>query len=351
MNLMLTPVDNLVFVPAVRVEYEDSGLSDNFSTTSGTNPATFATPYDAGNDSWHLDVAESLEARYTGFRNWSLYASGEWSEDSGNDIWNYEKTTAVFTPVMNEDWNMLGQKYTVGANWYPLYRLNFGVQYYHQIHAYDYDNNLTNAPKAYPGYLQEQNFTVDDMNIRATWRILDSLSSVTRYDFQYSTVDTTAIPDGGTTAGEVQSANMTTHIISENINWTPLTRLYVEAGGSYVLNSLDTPAAGITDSVLNGANDYWTANATVGYALDEKTDLQLQYSYYHADDYVDNSTAGLPYGAGDEQHSVTATLTRRITKALQVSLKYGFFRNHDETSGGLDNYNAQLVYANMQYRF
>ena len=351
MNLMLTPIKNLVFVPAFRVEYEGGDLSDTFSQNNvGTGGVMTQTPTAAANDNWYLDVAESLEARYTGFRNWSLYANGEWSEDSGNEIWN--ETTAIFTPILNQDWNMLGQKYTVGANWYPLYRLNFSGQFYHQIH--DYDNNLTAMPTTYPGYLQNQNFTVDDMNIRATWRLLNTLSLVTRYDFQLSTVDTTSIPNGGTQAGEVQSANITSHIISENISWTPLSRLYVQAGGSYVLNSLDTPVAnssGINNLVLNSASDYWTVDATAGYAINEKTDLQLQYSYYRADDYVNNSTSSQPFGAGDKQQSVTATITRQISKAIKVSLKYGFFCNRDETSGGNNDYDAQLVYANMQYRF
>jgi hypothetical protein len=354
MNLMLTPIDNLVFVPALRVEYQGSDLSDNadMNNVAVTGGPVTSTPTAAADNNWYLDVAESLEARYTGFRNWSLYVNGEWSEDSGNEIWN--ETTAIFTPILNQDWNMLGQKYTIGANWYPLYRLNFSGQFYHQIHDYDYNNNLTATPTTYPGYLQNQNFTVDDMNIRATWRILNSLSSVTRYDFQYSTVDTTSIPNGGTQAGEIQSANITSHIFSENISWTPLPRLYVQAGGSYVLNTLDTPVAsstGINNLVLNSANNYWTADATAGFVINERTDLQLQYSYYRADDYVNNSASSQPFGVGGEQQSVTATITRQITKALKISLKYGFFTNRDDTSGGNDNYDAQLVYANMQYRF
>jgi hypothetical protein len=354
MNLMVTAATNLVLIPAFRVEYEGGDLSDNLNNNNvaAAGGSVASTPAAAVNDNWYLDVTESLAARYTGFRNWSLYASGEWSEDSGNELWN--ETTAIITPILNQDWSMLGQKYTVGANWYPLYRLNFSAQFYHQIHDYDYNNNLTALPVTYPGYLQNENFTVDDMNLRATWRIFNTLSSVTRYDFQYSTVDTTSIPDGGTQAGEVQSANITSHIISENLSWTPVSRLYVQVGGSYVLNNLDTPVAsssGINNLVLNSAGDYWTVDATAGYALNEKTDLQVRYSYYRADDYVNNSASSQPYGAGDEQHSVTATITRRITKALQVSLKYGFFTNRDVTSGGNNNYDAQLVYANMQYRF
>ncbi len=192
---------------------------------------------------------------------------------------------------------MLGQKYTVGANWYPLYRLNFSAQYYYQVHNYDYENNLTATPTSYPGYLQNEDFTVNDMNIRGTWRMLNTLSLVTRYYFQYSTVYTTSIPDGGTQAGEIQSANFTSHIISENISWTPISRLYIQAGGSYVLNNLDTPVAssqGINNLVLNSASDYWTLSATAGYALDAKTDLQLQYSYYHADNYMNNSAYAQP---------------------------------------------------------
>jgi hypothetical protein len=355
MSLMFATITNLALVPALRIEYEGDNLSDNFS---GNNVATtggpvVSTPTTGGNNNWYLDVAQSLEARYTGFRNWSFYASGEWSEDNGNELWNQE-TTAIITPVLNQDWNMLGQKYTVGANWYPLYRLNFAAQYYHQIHDYDYENDLTSVPTSYPGYLQKEGFTVDDMNFRVTWHIISTLSSVTSYDFQYSTVDTTSIPDGGTEAGEVQSANLTSHIINENVMWTPWSRVYLQLGGSYVLNNLDTPvasSAGINNLVLNSANDYWTVDATAGFAIDEKTDLKLNYSFYRADDYADNAAYSQPYGAGDEQHSVTATITRQITKAFQVSLKYGFFSNRDETSGGFNNYDAQLVYANVQYRF
>jgi hypothetical protein len=354
MNLMIAPMTNLVFVAALRMEYEGDDLSDNFSANNvaANGGSVASTPTAADENNWYLDLAESLEARYTGFRNWSLYAKGEWSEDSGNEIWN--ETTAIVTPILNQDWNMVGQKYTLGANWYPLYRLNFSAQYYHQEHKYDYDNGLTATPITYPGYLQNEDFKVDDMNIRATWRALNTLTLVTRYDFQYSTVDTTSIPDGGAQAGEVQSANITSHIINENISWTPVSCLYLQLGGSYVLDNLNTPAAnstGITNLVLNSANNYWTADASAGYAINKKTDLKLQYSYYRADDYVNNSTYSQPYGAGDEQHRFTATLTRRISKTLQVSLKYGFFRNRDETSGGLNNYNAQLVYASMQYQF
>lgn len=85
--------------------------------------------------------------------------------------------------------------------------------------------------------------------------------------------------------------------------------------------------------------------------LDNKTDLNLSYFYYQADDYCDNSLAGVPYGAGGHEHAVTATLTRRLNQRLRVSLKYGYFLYADQTSGANANYGVNLLYASLRYRF
>lgn len=351
-NLMLTPIPNLVIVPSARAEYEGSTLSDGFDNTAGVGGAFTSVPETANSDNWYLDVAQSLEARYTGFRDWSLYNSVEVSEDWGNEAWN---STPVLDQVnLNQDWGMLGVKYTAGANWYPLPQLNFGGQYYHQIHDYSYANNLNSSLVQYPGYLRKQNLTTDDLNFRATWQALSDVSLITRYDFQYSTVDTWAIPNGGTQAGGIESAKLMNHILSEDVNWTPLPCLYFQVGGSYVLNTLTTPAessTGNSDVVLNGQNNYWTLDASAGYEINDKTHLQLQYSFYDANDYQNNTPAGLPYGAGEQEHSLSATLTRQINKSVQVSLKYGFSQNRDQTSGGQNNYDAQLVYVSTQFGF
>src|SRR4030095_13657469 len=148
-------------------------------------------------DSDFLEVTGALEARYTGIRNWSFYARGEWSHSDGNRT---EKTAEIVSGAgslfRDTDWSRFNQKYVVGANWYPLSRLNIGAQYYHKIHDYDYDHvrdSTSNAPPAAdrsPAFLTDQNFQTDDMNVRATWRPFNTLTLVTRYDFQLSTVDT-----------------------------------------------------------------------------------------------------------------------------------------------------------------
>ena len=362
LNLMLVPLDNLAIVPSIKVEKQDLNGVAHFTGLNVTNVTSpvVEEPFLANTaDRDFLEVTGALEARYTGVRNWAFYARGEWSQTDGSQDERELETdpsAPPATPLFRDtDWHRFNQKYTVGATWYPLSRLNFGAQYYHKIHDYDYDHtldstlNATNSGNRYPAFLTDQKFETDDMNIRATWHALSTLTLVTRYDFQLSTVDTK-----GAFLNSIQSAEITSHIITENVSWTPLNRLYLQASASYALDSTETPAAtalGSTNTVLNGVNDYWNASGLVGYALDEKTDVQAQYFYYHADNYVDNSTFGQPYGAGAEEHGVTATISREISKAVRVSLKYGFFRNREKTYGGHNDYDAHLVLATMQYRF
>jgi hypothetical protein len=358
LNLMVTPLDNLTIVPSLRVEKQDLDGIAQFTGLNVTNaafPVVTEELFNTANRGF-LEVTESLEARYTGIRNWSFYARGLWSQADGNQTEQETETiTGVVDLFRDTDWHAFDQKYVAGANWYPLNRLNIGGQYYHKIHSYDYDHISDSTPNAppsgnrYPAFLTDQDFTTDDMNVRATWRPFGSLTLITRYDFQLSTVDTK-----GDFLNNNQSAEITSHIIGETVSWTPLPRLYLQAGANYSLDSTDTPAAnalGTTNLVLNAANDYWNASCLVGYALNDKTDVQAQYFYYHVNNYVDNSIYGQPYGAGAEEHGITATINREISKAVRVSLKYGFFRNRDRTYRGNNDYDAHLVHASLQYRF
>jgi len=129
------------------------------------------------------------------------------------------------------------------------------------------------------------------------------------------------------------------------LNW-----LGLQAGFNYVLSTTKTPASDYTQSILNAQNNYWTLNFNSDFVLDDRTDLNLGYFYYRADDYQPTVNS-LPLGAGAEEHSVTATLSRRIAKNLRLNLKYAFTHNEDSASAGNFNYDAHVIFASLQYRF
>jgi hypothetical protein len=169
---------------------------------------------------------------------------------------------------------------------------------------------------------------------------------VARYDHQFSTVDTRG--DG---LESVESAKTTSQILGASVSWVPWHRLYLQGSLNYVADETDTPIDDITGAVLDSENDYWNGSLTAGLALDDKTDLTATYFYYRADNYDDNSAAGMPYGIGIEEHGITASLSRQLSRRVRWTLRYGFYTSDDETSGDNNDYDAHMVYSTVQYRF
>ena len=352
LNLMLRLTDYLVLVPALRVEKQNTdGLSDYDSPA-----APFSSfPYEATSHRGLLDVSESLELRYTRLTNWVFYARANWLEGSGDlrESWDNLGTGANVVNRSTDD-DRFWQKYSVGAHWYPLRGLNFSGEYYHKIDENDYSHHVDSTPNVltslpstlYPAFLNAQELTTDDANFRVAWRPQATLSLVGRYDFQHSTIDTQ--PD---TFSKIQSAEIISHILSGTMSWTPLNRLYLQAGVNRVWDRTDTPGDETTLAIQDAKNNYWTVTAAIGYALDNKTDLELQYLFYRADNYDDNSAYGLPYGASAEENGITIGLSRRFSDRIQWTLKYGFFDGRDQTSGHNTDYQAHLVSTSFRYRF
>ena len=375
-NLFWVPFKDLSIIVGFRYTREDK---DSSATWLGTTvPATGSPPTvseEAADTSEGLNnLAERFEARYTHIQDWLFYAEGEWEEEFG-DVHEH----VVGGGQMNKDTSLFGQKYTVGATWYPLDRLNLAAQYYYK--AADYDNDFhSDVTNENNQRLIGQDWTTNDANIRITVRpkmpnSLGTLSLVTRYDFMQSDVSgkwgiSPAKPNptglAGTVLNEEWTGLITNHVISESATWNPCPRFYLQATGSYVLNQTETPASKINLIQVGGAatgpsytsptivdfrNDYWTVTGGAGYVLDELTDLRADYTFYRANDYFKNTRVALPYGMGATEHQVTATASRQFTKQIRLTLQYRYFDYSDETFGGHNNYTAHAIFSGLQYRF
>ena len=355
LNLMSLPLSHLTIVPSVRVQKSDWDGNSSGIGTLGLNTQPFA----ANSDGSQMDVRERLDVRYTGVTNWVFYAGGEWTQGDGDrdEIGGLSQVNGIgVAPVARQtDDRLFFQKYFVGTRWYPTRRVTFDIGGYYKNNNYDYDNtvdstlNSAASPNRYPAYLVMQNFETYDGNARLTLRPLQNVTLVTRYEYQWSTIHTTPDPVSG--LSEAETGKMTSQIIAQNISWSPWSRLYLQIGFNYVLSETETPAADYTQAILNAQNNYWTVNFNSGLALDDKTDLNLGYTYYQADNYYAPNPVYLAYGAGAEEHAITATVVRRITNNLRVTLRYGYYHSTDEPSGGNNDYDAHVVYSSLQYRF
>jgi hypothetical protein len=357
LNLYARPMQNLSIVPSLRVQKEDSAVNaSEIETFEGTT----ANPPDSQGDQSDLEVCERLDATYTGVTNWVYYVRGEWTEGSGNlneyggliPIGGFNQFQSVQSQI---DCSRFFQKYSAGLRWYPWYRVTVDAGGYYEAHNYNsnfpLDSTANNSLTTYryPGYLVMQDFDTYDGNIRLTLRPWQNVSLVGRYEYQLSTINTEPDPISG--LGSTESSRMTSHIIAGDASWSPWSRLSLTAGINYVLSETRTPASDYTQAILNAQNNYWTVNFSSDFVVDDKTDLNVSYYYYRADDYNNNAAVGLPYGAGTEEHAVTAEIVRRLTENLRLSLKYDFYHYTDETSGGNNNFDSHLILATMQFRF
>jgi hypothetical protein len=355
-NLMATPIKNLTIVPSLRVQQDNWNANSSGTGTFGNDTG----PFSGKSDGEMLDVRERIDVRYTGVTNWVYYGGGEWTEGNGN-LYETNGLNSVNgspgpPPILRlTDDTRWFQKYFIGARWYPIRRVTLDAGGYYKRNEYDYNNiqdSTTNLPSngnTYPAFLVMQNFETYDGNVRLTLRPVQNIVLISRYEYQYSTIKTAPDPVSG--LGDVESSKMTSQIFAQNVSWTPWSRLCLQAGFNYVVSQTKTPTSDYTQAVLNSQNNYWTVTFDSSVVVDDKTDLNLGFVYYQADNYNNNSSAGLPLGAGADEQSVTATLTRRITRNLRVSLKYAYSHYNDRASGGNNNYNAQMVYSSLQYRF
>lgn len=356
LNLMLTPWEHFTIVPSFRLEVQDQTGEALFDETNFGGPPAFAEIRDPLYNTRErnlIDVSEGLELRYTGVTNWVFYTRGEWLQGEGDlSEREFDALTGGLDLARDSDSTRFTQKYVAGVNWYPARRFNLSGQYYFKSRQNDYDHPLDTSANAggdrYPAFIRGQDFDTHDVNFRVTVRPASRVTFVSRYDFQIS-----KIHNGMDLLEEVEGSESIAHIFGQSITWTPFNRLYLQGSVNYVLDQLRTPATGILPdgTVQDSENDYINLTLLAGLALTEKTDLQAQYFLYYANNWEDNSLVGVPYNADAEEHGVTATVIHKISPAQQLTLRYGYFTNREDTYGGNNDYEAHMVYSGYKYRF
>jgi hypothetical protein len=342
-SVMFIPFDDLSLAAALRAEREDENGSDTYLNTTRNVSSAFRGDQ---SENHTTTVNESLEARYTGIQDWVLFASAGWTELGGDAMFNQvQNDNRAVASHVDQVLTQFEQKYTLGANWYPVRQVNLSVQGYHKIQQNGYENRNDTSVFRYPGIFTEQDFTTDNANIRVTVRPTNNLTFVTRYDYQATTVDTRL-----ETLTLQQSGESRSHRVGESATWNALSTLFFQANANYVLNNTVSGADDILGIVQVSKNNYWNTSFVAGWAATQKTDINLEYSYYRADDYYDNQ-ASMSYGSGAEEHSLTLSMAQRLADNVRWTLKYGVFTNQDALYGSHQDYFAQMVYTSVQVGF
>ena len=350
LNAVYVPKKNWTVRPSIRFEnLHQKTMAEFLETNIGAGPSFAAIVEEVEADhkkDWD-EFTEAIEIRYTGKPNWTYSAEAEFIQGSGDYEEERVLHTGVFTVDRDTQIKRTNQKYSFTTNWYAKPGLTFAAQYYYKVRVNDYDAVRDNTPAAsadrYPAFITDQDFETHDFNTRVSWRPVSLLNFVTRYDHQRSTI--TSIEAG---LMKAQSSEYTSHIISQSATWSPTGRLYLTGNINVTYDQLATPAYAF---VKQGDNNYVNGSLGGGYALAKLDDIYVDYSWFRASNFIDNSATSLPYGASQKQQAATITWVRRQTAKLIYTLKYGYITNRDETLAGLNDFDAHTIYGKVQYNF
>ena len=350
LNAMFGPFAALIFYAGLQAEHTSgNGMTDALLTEIVGGGATNSPAALLSSSTDKNSLEETFGLRYTKIPFTTLYAEGRWTEEQIDLGWQETGDPGQNFNLQSEADNFR-QDYVVGLNTAPIPRTTLAVRYRHSIDQNDYEYSVDTAP-GYPGFITGQSFIEDEIMTKLTLRPCRYFNVAFEYQLLATDIRTTteAIPLLAP-GGELLSGNYDANIYTVSATVTPISRLYVTGLFSFQ----DTRTASFANgnpSVIDYVGNVYTIMGSAGYALDNKTDLNAEYSYSRADNGSVNASAGLPLGVADQRTSVQVGLTRRITKNFTARLRYGFFNYNDRTYGGIDNYTADLISASCMARF
>jgi len=307
-----------------------------------------------------VDTSLRLSAEYRGIENWMPYARVDISYTDGDMDEDWLQTPR--TPTAGATTNLLDRstrfdratvKAVLGTRWYPSTSLNITIEGYYKQRDNNYSHHLTRAANdwsRYPGFLTGHTFETVDGNARVTWKPFRSLQSLTRFDYQKSTIESEKL---GATA--IESAETESMIVSESLTWTPGTRFFLQGQVNYVTDQTITPAsriAGVFEgTIADVASDYWNASLNAFLVLTKRIDLQMRYYYFKADNFEDNSAITVPFGVSEDEHQAGVDLYFHPAENIIVSLHYTYYEFSDHASAGNADYQAHAVGMRLMHQF
>ena len=349
LNAVYLPAKNWSIRPSFRFENQHQETMSEFMETNiggGAALPAIVEEVEADQKKKWDEFAQSLVFRYSG-RDWTFNIAGDWAQGEGTVEEERILHTGVFTIDRDNENTRTMQKYSFRTNWYAKPGLTVSAEYYQKRNANDYkavrDNTPAGTADRYPAYITDQDFSTDDFNLRLSWRPAPLLSTVTRYDYQRSRINSN---EAG--LSPVESSRMVSHILSESVTWTPVNRLFLNANVNVTWDQLATPAYKF---VLNSDNNYVNGTIGGGYAFAKLDDVYVDYSFYRANNFVDNSALSLPFAADRKMQGAYVTWVRRQTEHLIYTFKYGYVTNRDVTWAGRNDFDAHVLYAKVQYTF
>ena len=299
-----------------------------------------------------------VDLRYTGFSDVTLYANGSQRILNGDERYTtpFNPLTATAGTLANNDLGEDHANYAVGANWRQSTWLTLRSELFSKDHEF---SSVGYATRIGDNFLLGYKFS--GVKLTAIYKPAPDLTFTSRYVYQKGTGQVTGIIPG---AEAYDSMNMKNHTLSETVDWNPNQQFYAQANLNLVFNVIGTvyPRAGIAPATAtniawdvnqvlqNSNNNYVTGSIMAGAVLSKDDDLQIQFTYYRANDGdAQLASRTQPYGADLKEYMISAGVKHKFSDKWIGHAKLGYIDNKNVTTGGRTNFRGPLGYVSLEY--
>ncbi|MEX0330482.1 MAG: hypothetical protein AB3N64_03570 [Puniceicoccaceae bacterium] len=307
------------------------------------------------------DISGFLEFRFKGIPKTLVYTRVEAATQSGDLKEGWTRTEILPNPGSLE--RLLDRAtgfdrettfWEVGLNYDPFRRMRISVEGYIKSRKNEYDFANVTIPDAdftlYPGYIEYQDFYTEDLNARVHWKILDTLRSVSRVDFQNTTIDSRDRLND-----ELRTSDRERVVFNQALTWAPHPRFIITGNYTLVDDLTEVPTADLEGTfsgiIVNIPNDYWQADVSLYFVLTSLIDIQVGYNYMEIDNYVDNAAITVPYGSEIEQHHGTASVFFHFTSNMAARIGYHYYEQTDLATAGMTDFSVHVFNGSLQMKF
>jgi hypothetical protein len=364
-NLMVGPFKDLTAYVGMQGEktHTESFMMGNFATvgTAVDNRVAYTVLDEKSTE-------EDIGFRYTMIPYTTVYAEARFTQENyGSD----QNETDLTTPGGSNTYgagigtDTMKQQYKVGFSTSPWARVNVTSQYQHNREENNYGINYLTGGDAIPavpttgtwgaGYIRNLTFDTDEVSAKLAVRPCSRVNVTMKYQLVSTSIKSQAIN------GTVPACQFNQNIYSMSATWTPINRLYLMGLVSYQ-DTLTTAFDNSSNTVIPYRGNVYSVIGSVGYVLDNKSDVDLQLCYSHSDNFVNNGYVygpgslpatqyGLPYMVSDDLTNASIGWKRKIDDHSTVGVRFGFANNREPSSGGVNDYSAYIASVSYTFKF
>ena len=352
---LFTPLDHLSFSLGTQNEWTREEGFGNAPDLEFLIPNAF--------ENANLDKfksSQSANLRFTKIPYTVLFADGRFAQESDDEFQEEEPagTLTRQTDVTNDRYDLRGGFNTSPWRWSDLsaeYRWQSSDTDYNQLQDI-WGSGFGSPTNGYPAFILGRTIRGNSFEAKLALRPVNWLKTTLSYQISttdYSTKTDPAIDVNTLTlvspGGEIMAGRNDAQTYGLGATLTPFRQVYFSGTFTYSHSRLTTADNGDL-SVVPYSGDVYSVIATASYALNPKTVLQAAYNFSCAD-YGQNNTAGVPLGIDFTRHQFWVGLSRQFGRRVSTSLRYSFSEYSEPSSGNMNNFTAQGIFAVFDYRW